>query len=98
MLLGLVATSDIMEEYFFGLASAAHKRGWQCQGFLTDLGVKLLDSARVLELAQSGALQLGVCIHSWEIHGGTAAPAGVVMGSQYLNAKLAHVCDRVIVL
>lgn len=98
MLLGLVAANDADEKHFVGLASAAAARGWQCRCFLTDKGVRLLHSAGLLKLAGSGAVQLTVCEHSWELFGGGSAAPGVIMGSQYQNAELAHLCDRVIVL
>lgn len=100
MLLGLVAASDVGEKHLVGLARAAAARCWQCRCFLTDRGVRLLNSGALLELAGSGAIQLTVCEHSWEIFGGGSAASapGVSMGSQYQNAELAHLCDRVIVL
>ncbi|MCX7168960.1 MAG: hypothetical protein NTY41_01365 [Proteobacteria bacterium] len=98
MLLGLVAASDAEERHLVGLASAAVKRGWQCRCFLTDRGVRLLRSAALLKLAGSGAIQLTVCEHSWKIYGAGSLAAGVSLGSQFQNAELAHVCDRVIVL
>ena len=98
MLLGLVAASDGSERHLVGLASAAAARGWQCRCFLTDKGVRLLRSAALLELAGSGAIQLTVCEHSWDIFGSGSVPPEVSMGSQYQNAELAHLCDRVIVL
>lgn len=98
MLLGLVAASDAEEQHLVGLAAAAARRGWACRCFLTDRGVRLLRSPALLELAGSGAIQLTVCEHSWEIYGGGSVAAGVSLGSQYQNAELAHVCDRVIVL
>ena len=97
MLLGLVAANDAEEPHLVGLASAAVKRGWQVRCFLTDRGVQLLRSVALLELAGKGAIQLTVCEHSWkQYYSGEVAP-GVAMGSQYQNAELAHVCDRVIV-
>lgn len=100
MLLGLVAASDVGEKHLVGLATAAVARGWQCRCFLTDRGVRMLNSKALLELAGSGAIQLTVCEHSWETFGAGVTPSapGVAMGSQYQNAELAHLCDRVIVL
>lgn len=98
MLLGIVATTESAEEHLVGLASAASARGWQCRCFLTDLGVRLLHSADLLELVNAGALDLAVCDHSWEIYGSGPTPDGVAMASQYQNAELAHLCDKVIVL
>jgi len=96
--LGIVASNESAIEHLLGLATAARARGWQCRCFLTDLGVRLLHSPELLELVTTGALNLAVCEHSWEIHGGGPAPAGVIMASQYQNAELAHLCDKVIVL
>ena len=98
MLLGLVAASDAEEQHLVGLASAAVRRGWQVRCFLTDRGVRLVRSVALLELAGKGAIQLTVCEHSWEMYGSGSMAAGVALGSQYQNAELAHVCDRVIVL
>lgn len=98
MLLGLVAASDAEEQHLVGLATAAVKRGWQVRCFLTDCGVRLLRSTALLELAGKGAIQLTVCEHSWEMYGSGSVAEGAALGSQYQNAELAHVCDRVIVL
>jgi hypothetical protein len=98
VLLGIVATNESAENHLVGLANAASARGWECRGFLTDLGVRLLRSADLLELVNSGVLSLAVCEHSWELFGSGNAPGGVAMASQYQNAELAHLCDKVIVL
>jgi len=98
MLLGLVAASEAGERHLVGLASAASARGWRCRCFLTDRGVRLLRSAPLQELANRGVIELTVCEHSWESFGGGSVAAGVTLGSQYQNAELAHLCDRVIVL
>ena len=98
MLLGIVATNEAAEAHVVGLVSAARTRGWQCRCFLTDRGVRVLRSVDLLQLVNSGAVDLAVCEHSWEIFAGGDAPSGVVMASQYQNAELAHLCDRVIVL
>lgn len=98
MLLGIVATNDSTGEHLTGLAYAAVERGWQCNCFLTDQGVRLLHSQRLIELANSGSINLAVCEHSWEIYGSGNAPASAIMASQYKNAELAHLCDKVIVL
>jgi hypothetical protein len=98
MQLGIVATRPEAEPHVVGLAWAASARGWACRCFLTDRGVLLLNSPRVLELARAGQVRVDVCEHSWEQYGGGGSPEGVAMGSQYQNAELAHKCDRVIVL
>lgn len=98
MLLGLVAASDAEEQHLVGLASAAVRRGWQVRCFLTDCGVRLARSVALMELAGNGAIQLTVCEHSWEMYGSGSVAAGISLGSQFQNAELAHVCDRVIVL
>lgn len=98
MLLGIVATNDSNEDHLVGLVSAAIDRGWKCQCFLTDLGVRLLRSPLLLEMASSGAINLAVCEHSWKIFGSGDAPDSTLMASQYKNAELAHLCDKVIVL
>ena len=96
MLLGLVAASDAEGQHLVGLAAAAVQRGWEVRCFLTDQGVRLLSSTGLKALAASGAMTLTVCEHSWEKYG-VGLPAGATLGSQYQNAELAHVCDRVIV-
>ncbi|MFA6310491.1 MAG: hypothetical protein WCV99_15300 [Sterolibacterium sp.] len=98
MLLGLVTANEACEDHLVGLASAAAARGWQCRCFLTDQGVRLLRSAPLVDLARTGAIQLTVCEHSWEMAGGGSVAPGVALGSQYQNAELAHLCDRVVVL
>ena len=98
MLLGIVATNENAKDHLVGLASAAKARGWQCRCFLTDLGVGLLHSDELLELVNADVLDLSICEHSWDIYGSGPAPAGVNMASQYQNAELAHLCDKVIVL
>ena len=96
--LGLVATHEGADREIVGLAQAAVGRGWPCRCFLTGAGVRLLRSVALLELARSGAIRLDVCEHSWELLGGGPLPAGATAGSQYQNAELAHLCDRVVVL
>ena len=98
MYLGIVATDESAEAPLVGLAQAAVARGWQCRCFLTDSGVRLLSSSRLLELARSGKLRIDACEYSWEKFGDGAAPAGVTMAGQLMNAQLAHECDKVIVL
>ena len=96
--LGIVATQATAEEPLLGLAQAAARRGWSCRCFLTDAGVQLLRSAELLGLARAGTIRLDVCEHSWERFGEGPMPEGARSGSQYQNAELAHVCDRVVVL
>jgi len=98
MYLGIVATNESSEDHVLGLAHAAVARGWQCRCFFTDSGVKLLRSARLLELARTGKLRVDACEHSWHLYGSGTAPEGVVMTGQIKNAELAHECDKVIVL
>lgn len=98
MYLGIVATNASVEDHVLGLAYSAVARGWQCRCFLTDTGVRLLQSTRLLELARAGKLRVDACEHSWEQYGGGAVPDGVVMTGQIKNAELAHECDKVIVL
>lgn len=96
--LGIVATRESVEGRLVGLAQAAVRRGWPCRCFLTDTGVRLLRSEALLELARSGAIRLDVCEHSWGQFGAGPIPAGANSGSQYQNAELAHLSDRVVVL
>lgn len=96
--LGLVATREAAERPLVGLAQAAARRGWPCRCFLTDSGVRLLRSAELLELARTGTIRLDVCEHSWEHFGDGPMPDGAHGGTQYQNAELAHLCDRVVVL
>ncbi len=98
MQLGIVASHESAGPHLEGLAAAAAGRGWSCRCFLTDSGVRLAGSARLLELARSGAVRLDVCEHSWEHFGGGDAPEGARMGTQFQNAELVRECDRVIVL
>ncbi|KPK55579.1 MAG: hypothetical protein AMJ84_08455 [Acidithiobacillales bacterium SM23_46] len=98
MLLGFVAVTECAEATLIGLIRAAAARGWTCRCFLTDRGVNLVHSRRLLELARSGELRLDVCEHSWQRYGDGSHPEGVHMGSQYQNAELAHLCDKVVVL
>lgn len=96
--LGIVATHEATDRRIVGLAQAAVHRGWPCRCFLTGSGVRLLRSAKLLDLARAGAIRLDVCEHSWEQFGDGALPDGAVAASQYQNAELAHLCDRVVVL
>jgi hypothetical protein len=98
MNLGIVATDESAEAPLVGLARAAVTRGWQCRCFLTDSGVRLLKSSRLLDLTRSGKLRIDACEYSWEKFGDGAAPEGVMMAGQLMNAQLAHECDKVIVL
>ncbi len=96
--LGIVATHEAAESALLGLAQSAVRRGWPCRCFLTGGGVQLLRSAKLLELARAGSIRLDVCEHSWQLLGAGDIPDGAHGGSQYQNAELAHVCDRVVVL
>ena len=98
MRIGIVATHESSGPHLLGLAAAAAARGWACRCFLTDSGVKLATDERLLGLAKSGAIRLDVCEHSWHHYGGTDAPAGANMGTQFQNAQLAGECDRVVVI
>ena len=97
----LVAIKDAFsaaQRQIEGLTQAAVHRGWPCRCFLTGAGVRLLRSAKLLEMARGGAIRLDVCEHSWQQFGDGPLPAGAIAGSQYQNAELAHLCDRVVVL
>ena len=96
--LGIVATHDGADRQIEGLAQAAAHRGWPCRCFLTGSGVRLLRSAKLLEMARGGAIRLDVCEHSWGQFGDGPLPGGAIAASQYQNAELAHLCDRVVVL
>ncbi len=96
--LGIVATHEGADRHVEGLAQAAVYRGWPCRCFLTGSGVRLLRSAALLELARAGAIRLDVCEHSWGLLGSGTLPDGATAGSQYQNAELAHLCDRIVVL
>jgi len=98
MQLGLVVVSDGAEAELLGLVLAATARGWSCRCFLTDRGVNLARSPELLALARSGKLRVDVCEHSWQHYGDGSHPEGVNMGSQYQNAELAHLCDKVVVI
>lgn len=96
--LGIVATREGVDRQVVGLARAAAQRGWPCRCFLTDAGVRLLRSAELLDLARAGTIRLDVCELSWEHYGGGPIPGGANSASQYQNAELARLCDRVVVL
>lgn len=98
MKLGIVATHESAQPQVEGLAAAAAARGWECRCFLTESGVKLARSAALAVLTAAGKLRLDVCEHSWHHHGGTDAPAGANMGTQFQNAQLANECDRVVAI
>jgi len=98
MHLGIVATGESAEERLVELARSAVRRHWQCRCFLTGAGVKLLRSQALLDLSRQGKIRLDVCEHSWELLGAGEMPAGIHAGSQYQNAELAHLCDRIVVL
>lgn len=98
MRLGIVVTNEAAAAALIGLAMAATARGWECRCFFTDLGVRLATLAPLLVLVRESNLRLDVCELSWEKYGMGTSPDGVVMGSQYQNAELAHLCDRVLVL
>ena len=98
MQLGIVASHESAGPHLEGLAAAAAGRGWSCRCFLTDSGVRLAGSARLLELARSGAVRLDVCEHSWHHFSEGPAPQAARLGTQFSNAELVRECDRVIVV
>jgi hypothetical protein len=98
MQMGIVAATDLYEVHVVGLARAALERGWPCRCFFTDRGVRLLSSRTLRELLLRDGMVAAMCEHSWQAYGSGEPPAGVAMASQYQNAELAHLCDRVVVL
>lgn len=98
MQLGIVITDETTVEEARCLLEAALDRGWQCRCFLTDRGVRVLESASFRDLARTGRVRIDVCELSWERLGQGALPENVTAGSQYQNAELAHSCHKVVVL
>jgi hypothetical protein len=97
MLFGVVVTTEEFGPYAANLLSAAIGRGWECRCFLTDTGIKLLSDDVFKDLVQSGKLHAAVCEVSWDRFGGGPPPGWAPMGSQYQDAELVHLCDKVIV-
>lgn len=100
MKLGILVNTDRHTEDLVGLAKAALSKGHEVIVFFMDAGVKLLNNPTVTKLCENSGVNMSFCDYTTEKNG--ISKEGIcdkiVCGSQYDNASMNHVADRVILL
>jgi len=100
MKLGILVNTDRHLAEIAGLAQAAPARGHEVVIFAMDQGTRLLADPVYTGLCRLAGVSMSVCRHSVELHGVNVEglPAEIRCASQLQNAKMQHMCDRVLVL
>lgn len=98
MKLGILVNTDRNSEVVIGITRAAMQKGHDVSIFVMDEGTRLLKE--LSGLCESAGLSISYCDHSSKELGVTkdGIHGGIVCGSQYNNASMAHNSDKVIVL
>lgn len=98
MKLGILVNTDRNNEAVIGITRAAMQKGHDVSIFVMDEGTRLLKE--LSGLCESAGLSISYCDHSSKEVGVTkdGIHVGIVCGSQYNNASMAHNSDKVIVL
>jgi peroxiredoxin family protein len=98
--LGILVNTDRHVKDLIGLTNAALSKGHEVIVFFMDAGVKLLANAKVKGLCENSRISMSFCDYTTQKNG--ISKEGIcdkiVCGSQYDNATMNHVADRVIVL
>jgi predicted peroxiredoxin len=98
--LGILVNTDRHAEDVIGLTKAALSKGHEVIVFFMDAGVKLLTNPKVTSLCKNSGISMSFCDYTTQKNG--ISKEGIcekiVCGSQYDNASMNHVADRVIVL
>lgn len=95
--LGILVTKHENFEHIAGIIKAARKAGHPVQIFLNDEGVRFSLDPGFRELLALDGVKCAVCDHFRELLGIEQRTEGIVYGSQYDNAVMMHVCERVLV-
>lgn len=100
MKLGILVNTDKHAKDLIGLSKAALSKGHEVIVFFMDAGVKLLLNSKVKNLCKNTGISMSFCDYTTQKNG--ISKEGIcdkiVCGSQYDNATMNHVADRVIVL
>ncbi|MBI5664588.1 MAG: DsrE family protein [Nitrospirae bacterium] len=100
MKLGILVNTDRHAKDLIGLTKAALSKGHEVIVFFMDAGVKLLSNSKVKGLCKNSGISMSFCDYTTQKNG--ISKEGIcdkiVCGSQYDNATMNHVADRVIVL
>jgi predicted peroxiredoxin len=99
MKLGILVNTDRHPAAVVGLTNAALAKGHEVIIFAMDDGAKLLAAPGFRELCTIGGVTMNFCDYSTkQLSVSEELPQEMGRGSQYLNAVMNHVADRVIVL
>jgi len=100
MRLGILVTTDRYLVQIRGITQAALAKGHAVAIFATDDGTKLLTNHQFSSLSSLPGVSMSFCDLSAQRHGGRPAdlPEAIASGSQFENAVMASVSDKVIVL
>lgn len=100
MKLGILVNTDRHAKDLIGLTNAALSKGHEVIVFFMDAGVVLLKDTKVKNLCKNSGISMSFCDYTTQKNG--ISKEGIcdkiVCGSQYDNATMNHVADRVIVL
>jgi len=95
--LGILVTTDKYLEHIIGIARAAAKSQRRVSIFLMDDGVLLLKNPAFCALQEEKRIELTACLHSVESLMIKEREKGVEYAGQFLNAQIAHDCQRYLV-
>jgi predicted peroxiredoxin len=100
MKLGILVNTDRHPIYVIGLTNAALAKGHEVIIFTMDEGARLLETPGFPELCQTTGVTMSFCeLSAKQLSMGRGELSEeLVRGSQYHNAAMVHVADRVIVL
>ncbi len=100
MKLGILINTGRNNEAVIGITRAALQKGHDVSIFVMDEGTRLLKELSGSGFCESKGLSISYCDHSSKELGVTkdGIHGGIVCGSQYNNASMAHNSDKVIVL
>ena len=100
MKLGIHVNSDKHVEHVIGLTKAAVSKGHEVIIFNMDEGTRLLGNSSFRELCGMYGVRMSFCDYNAKGLGVSkeGIPDEIVCGSQYNNAIMVNISDRVIVL
>lgn len=94
--LGIFVNTDKHLEHILGICSAARARDIAASIFVMDDGLFLTKNPKFLELVKKG-VEISLCDHVYREKGLEGKVEGVLHGSQYDNAVMAHESDKFLV-
>lgn len=96
MKLGILVNTDKHLRHIIGICNAAMARGIAVSIFVMDDGVYLTKNQEFLDLLKKG-IEISMCDQVYHEKGLNGKVEGVLHGTQYENATIAHDCDRFLV-